>query len=121
MNLSQRLHALATLEQMGASARMALPALHRIGPADPEKLRQKIGEAIVKIGQPSREDVPALVEALGSPSLRFRTAAAQTLWLLGPEAKAAAPRWPRRIARTRTTTCDWRSSTRWARSAREGT
>jgi HEAT repeat protein len=93
-----------SLGELGAAAKVAVPAL-AIALADKNlSVRYFSGRALTKLGPDAREAVPALIAALrtfpgGSPELEgperyfpdVRSVAAEALGAIGPMAKAAIP------------------------------
>jgi HEAT repeat protein len=73
--------AVSVLREMGAPARISVPALALLREeADPD-LRGAIDRAVEHLGKPAKEDVPVLMDALKSNApLPYRRAVAQALW-----------------------------------------
>ena len=83
----QRRRAACVLGAIGAAAKDAIPKLVQLL-AD-SHVQSHAMQALAKIG---RDATPALAVALGHPDASVREAAAQTLGMLGTEAKEAIPR-----------------------------
>jgi HEAT repeat protein len=76
---------------MGDKAKPALPDLIRVFKGDPdERVRSRAGMALKGVGV-TEKFIPDLIDALRIPDKQMRVEAAQALWDLGPEAKAAVP------------------------------
>lgn len=90
-----RVDAVAALEQMGASARRAMPLLIEALKDTDARVRALAATAIWRIGHNAAEDavgaMPALIEALKDPSNEVRRMAAVALSALGPAAEPAIP------------------------------
>jgi HEAT repeat protein len=85
-----RAAAVETLGFLGPVAKAAHPTLLRIqGETEEPRLKATAVAAAGRIGPVTAENAAALIKALGSPSVTYRKAAAETLAALGPDAKEA--------------------------------
>ncbi len=87
-----RYKAAATLGQLGATAKFALPELHAALKDPNAHVRVKVAEALWKIEQPVASVLmPTLIDALKSKDAGVRAAAPPVIALMGAKAKNALP------------------------------
>jgi HEAT repeat protein len=85
-------HAADTLGWMRSDARAAVPALIRtLNQKEEFSVRTIVRDALVKIGPPDKEAVPALLEAAKDNYWRVSEAAVDALGGMGADAKGAVP------------------------------
>jgi SAM-dependent methyltransferase len=86
-----RQNAAGALEELGAEAKAAVPALIRALQDPDPKVRSGAASALWAIGCDARESVPALIAALRDPEASVRLCAAGALGGIGPDARYAVP------------------------------
>lgn len=89
--LDKRINAIGTLQDMGADAEMAIPALNQILKEKDPNLRIAAVKALAAIGPKAKATVPRLRLLLEDSDENVRLVTANLLTQLGSEAKAAIP------------------------------